>query len=138
VVALEDGSTVKFGALQATARQAGDYASDCASGDCAAARRRLDSASFPDVWDTAGQERYASLAPLYYRCGAPGVMRARALRALRNADATGLARLPALSGASAAAVVYDVTNMETFTVRRGAPRHVADASPRSESAAPGC
>ena len=34
--------------------------------------------------DTAGQERYASLAPLYYR------------------------------GASAAAVVYDITNEDTF------------------------
>ena len=34
--------------------------------------------------DTAGQERYASLAPLYYR------------------------------GASAAAIVYDVTNEDTF------------------------
>lgn len=38
----------------------------------------------PQIWDTAGQERYASLAPLYYR------------------------------GAAAAAVVYDVTNMESF------------------------
>lgn len=35
--------------------------------------------------DTAGQERYASLAPLYYR------------------------------GASAAAVVYDITNRDTLT-----------------------
>ncbi|KAA6415240.1 MAG: ras-related RABF1-like [Trebouxia sp. A1-2] len=37
-----------------------------------------------EIWDTAGQERYASLAPLYYR------------------------------GASAAAVVYDITNEDTF------------------------
>ncbi|KAL0047298.1 hypothetical protein WJX82_000152 [Trebouxia sp. C0006] len=37
-----------------------------------------------EIWDTAGQERYASLAPLYYR------------------------------GASAAAVVYDITNDDTF------------------------
>lgn len=37
-----------------------------------------------EIWDTAGQERYASLAPLYYR------------------------------GASAAAIVYDVTNEDTF------------------------
>ena len=37
-----------------------------------------------DLRDTAGQERYASLAPLYYR------------------------------GASAAAVVYDITNRDTL------------------------
>ena len=37
-----------------------------------------------EIWDTAGQERYASLAPLYYR------------------------------GAHAAAVVYDITNEDSF------------------------
>eukprot|EP00877_Chromochloris_zofingiensis_P000587 jgi/Chrzof1/10529/Cz05g02050.t1 len=37
-----------------------------------------------EIWDTAGQERYLSLAPLYYR------------------------------GAHAAAIVYDITSMETF------------------------
>jgi len=37
-----------------------------------------------EIWDTAGQERYQSLAPLYYR------------------------------GAHAAAVVYDITSVETF------------------------
>ena len=37
-----------------------------------------------EIWDTAGQERYASLAPLYYR------------------------------GASAAAIVYDITSKESF------------------------
>lgn len=38
-----------------------------------------------EIWDTAGQERYASLAPLYYR------------------------------GASAAAVVFDITSAESLT-----------------------
>lgn len=38
-----------------------------------------------DIWDTAGQERYHSLAPMYYR------------------------------GAAAAVVVYDISNMDTFT-----------------------
>ncbi|KAK9797374.1 hypothetical protein WJX73_006701 [Symbiochloris irregularis] len=37
-----------------------------------------------EIWDTAGQERYASLAPLYYR------------------------------GAAAAAIVYDITNPDSF------------------------
>lgn len=37
-----------------------------------------------DIWDTAGQERYHSLTPMYYR------------------------------GASAAVVVYDISNMDTF------------------------
>eukprot|EP00898_Chlorokybus_atmophyticus_P006421 jgi/Chlat1/6780/Chrsp50S09100 len=41
-----------------------------------------------EIWDTAGQERYASLVPLYYR------------------------------GASAAAVVYDITNKDTFDKAR--------------------
>ncbi|KAH9614323.1 hypothetical protein KSS87_016414 [Heliosperma pusillum] len=38
-----------------------------------------------EIWDTAGQERYAALAPLYYR------------------------------GAAVAVIVYDITNLETFT-----------------------
>ncbi|KAF3333735.1 Ras-related protein RABF2a [Carex littledalei] len=38
-----------------------------------------------EIWDTAGQERYHSLAPMYYR------------------------------GAAAAIIVYDITNMATFT-----------------------
>ncbi|KAJ3674477.1 hypothetical protein LUZ60_005093 [Juncus effusus] len=38
-----------------------------------------------EIWDTAGQERYHSLAPMYYR------------------------------GAAAAIIVYDITNMNTFT-----------------------
>ena len=41
-----------------------------------------------EIWDTAGQERYASLAPLYYR------------------------------GASAAAVVYDVSEPSSFAKAR--------------------
>merc|ERR1711920_394306 len=38
-----------------------------------------------EIWDTAGQERYRSLAPMYYR------------------------------GAGAALVVYDITDMETYS-----------------------
>ncbi|XP_058071992.1 ras-related protein RABF2a-like [Magnolia sinica] len=38
-----------------------------------------------EIWDTAGQERYHSLAPMYYR------------------------------GAAAAVIVYDITNMASFT-----------------------
>ncbi|KAJ1690067.1 hypothetical protein LUZ63_014222 [Rhynchospora breviuscula] len=38
-----------------------------------------------EIWDTAGQERYHSLAPMYYR------------------------------GAAAAIIVYDITNVATFT-----------------------
>lgn len=46
----------------------------------------------PFLRDTAGQERYASLAPLYYR------------------------------GASAACVVFDITNADSFRVRSGHPQ----------------
>lgn len=38
-----------------------------------------------EIWDTAGQERYRSLAPMYYR------------------------------GAAAAIIVYDITNLDSFT-----------------------
>ncbi|KAI5434581.1 Ras- protein rhn1, partial [Lathyrus oleraceus] len=38
-----------------------------------------------EIWDTAGQERYHSLAPMYYR------------------------------GAAAAIIVYDITNLDSFT-----------------------
>ena len=42
-----------------------------------------------EIWDTAGQERYRSLAPMYYR------------------------------GASAAIVVFDITNAQSFNGAKG-------------------
>ncbi|GAW79108.1 ras-related protein Rab-5C [Plasmodium gonderi] len=42
-----------------------------------------------EIWDTAGQERYRSLAPMYYR------------------------------GASAAVIVYDITNKKSFEGAKG-------------------
>jgi small GTP-binding protein len=61
----------------------------------------LDSESVKfEIWDTAGQERYRSLAPMYYR------------------------------GATAAVIVYDITNRESFS---GAKSWVGELERRSGS-----
>eukprot|EP00948_MAST-09A_sp_MAST-9A-sp1_P003758 g3758.t1 len=52
-----------------------------------------------EIWDTAGQERYKSLAPMYYR------------------------------GASAAIVVYDITNQQSYT---GAKNWVSELQRRGD------